>query len=149
MQPTAELETFTAPESYWERIVDFCLRKTKFSAISSLRADLDERIDKLISEEFGPEGWRPCGMGPRSEDYDRLAFAKVLRQPKECAECRSGRRLPDYCDSGGKLFEVFKQGGKIFVWYRPALCERWLKTKAQAVAKENTPVETGRRGFGR
>lgn len=149
MQPTAELETFTAPENYWEPIIQHCLKRTRFKDLSSLRADLDERIDRFISDEFGPEGWTPAGMGQRSEEYDRLAFAKVLRQPKECEACRNGSKPADFCDSGGKIFELFKQGEKVYVWYRPGLCPRWTKAKSVQAERENVPVEMGRRGFGR
>jgi len=149
MQPTAELETFTAPENYWEPIIQHCLKRTRFKDLSSLRADIDERVDRLITEEFGSEGWRPCGMGAQSEDYDRLAFLKVLRQPAECDACKAGKKPPIYCDSGGKLFEVFRRGDKVYVWFRPGLCQTWLRANAQQAQREAIPVEMGRRGFGR
>ena len=149
MNATAEYETFTAPGDVWEPIISMCLKHTKFNDLSSMRADMDERIDRYLTEEFGPEGWQPAGLGARSEAYERSAFLKVLRQPQECRECRAGKRVPEYCDSGGKIFEVFKQAGKIYVWYRPGLCQDWLRSQARKQQTENVPVETGRRGFGR
>jgi hypothetical protein len=153
VEATAEYDTtFEAPADVWEPIIDRCLSHTKFKDVPSLEADMDNRIDEYLQAEF-PDlkgEYRPCGMGERSESYDRLAFLKVIRQPKECASCRAGRHPVDFCDSGGKIFEVFRRGDKLWVWYRPGLCKDWLRVKAVKEQSEQTPVTMGKTyGFGR
>ena len=148
----AEAETFTAPESIWEPIIRMCLKHTRWGNLPALREDMDNRIDRFLASEF-PDlkgDFQPCGMGPRSETYDRQAFGVVLRQLGECEACKAGKKEARYCSAGGKLWDVFRQGNKLYVWYRPALCKDWLATQAQERTKTEEPVITGKSyGFGR
>lgn len=131
----------------FDKVTRIALQECGASTLEEVRERIDGRVMAYVEREFRGQDLRLCGLGPRSEEYDRLAFDLVIRQEATCERCaRSGMEM--VCPYSGKRWEVFTDGDRAYVWYRPGLCQAWLRARPRAKEAE-APVTAGARGFGR
>jgi hypothetical protein len=142
------METVEAKKLDLTKVIQICLRHTRFKDLPSLHEAHRERVLAYVRAAYPQDNVSEDdlrGMGERSDQYDQLAFLLPIRQESICAECKKRPGVKRYCSMEGRRWDVFRRNddGTFYVWYYPALCPDYQKAP-KVEAKKKEPEKIGR-----